>query len=205
MMITGTAVTVSTTDTRALWRPLHMLKGSYEVAKKNIILCICCNAMFLLNLNYFSHTVHYCFSSMLCLSETRRFLQSSSFWERRRALIGLISSALWLAEYQHVMEMLRPLPYLETHSVSTIDTYRYPIRPLQIRWRICHLGTVNLTSFTIIINEYSKIYKRITCSCRCTQSTCSKVRRPFQKWRMAYISWPIETVAMVYALHDMWW
>ncbi len=36
---------------------------------------------------------------MLRLSETRQFLQSSSFWEARRALIGQLSSALWLAEY----------------------------------------------------------------------------------------------------------
>ncbi len=28
-----------------------------------------------------------------------QFLQSSSFWEARRALIGQLSSALWLAEY----------------------------------------------------------------------------------------------------------
>ncbi len=33
------------------------------------------------------------------LSEMRRFLQSSSFREARRALIGQLSSALWLAEY----------------------------------------------------------------------------------------------------------
>ncbi len=36
---------------------------------------------------------------MLRLSETRRFLQRSSFWEARRDLIGQLSSALWLAEY----------------------------------------------------------------------------------------------------------
>ncbi len=35
------------------------------------------------------------------------FLQRSSFWEVRRALIGHLSSALWLAEYlKRVMEML---------------------------------------------------------------------------------------------------
>ncbi len=39
---------------------------------------------------------HYWCSSMLHLSETHRFLQSSSFWEVRRALIGQLSSALWL-------------------------------------------------------------------------------------------------------------
>ncbi len=35
---------------------------------------------------------------MPCLSETRWFLQSSSFWEARLVLIGQLSSALWLAE-----------------------------------------------------------------------------------------------------------
>ncbi len=46
---------------------------------------------------------------MLCLSETRRFLQSSLFWEARRALIGQLSSALWLAEYlKRVTECYAP-------------------------------------------------------------------------------------------------
>ncbi len=54
---------------------------------------------------------------MLRLSETRRFLQSSSFWEARRALIGQLSSALWLAEYlKRVTEMLRPSPYCDAMS-----------------------------------------------------------------------------------------
>ncbi len=54
------------------------------------------------------------------LSETRRFLQSSSFWEARRALIGQLSSALWLAEYlKRVTEMLRPSPYC--NAVSWLD------------------------------------------------------------------------------------
>ncbi len=45
---------------------------------------------------------------MLCLSETHRFLQSSLFWEARRALIGQLSSALWLTKYlKRVTEMLR--------------------------------------------------------------------------------------------------
>ncbi len=51
------------------------------------------------------------------LSETRSFLQSSSFWEARRALIGQLSSALWLAEYlKLVTEMLRPSPYCDAVS-----------------------------------------------------------------------------------------
>jgi len=55
------------------------------------------------------HTVH-CWR----LSETRRFLQSSSFWEARHALIGQLSSALWLAEYlKRVPEMLSHSPYCD--------------------------------------------------------------------------------------------
>ncbi len=54
---------------------------------------------------------------MLHLSETRRFLQSSLFWEARCALIGQLSSALWLAKYlKHVTEMLRPLPCCDAVS-----------------------------------------------------------------------------------------
>ncbi len=45
------------------------------------------------------------------------FLQSSLFWEARHALIGQLSSALWLAEYLKSMtEMLRPLPYCDAVS-----------------------------------------------------------------------------------------
>ncbi len=78
--------------------------------------------------HYFPHTVHYCCSSMPRLSETRRFLQSSSFWEARRALIGQLSIALWLAEYlKREMEMLRPSPYCDVVSwrddTQTIKTH----------------------------------------------------------------------------------
>ncbi len=67
--------------------------------------------------HYFPHTVHYCCSSMLRLSETFRFLKSSSFGDARRALIGQLSSALWLTEYlKLVTEMLRPLPYCDAVS-----------------------------------------------------------------------------------------
>ncbi len=51
------------------------------------------------------------------LSKTRTFLQSSSFWEARRAVIGQISSALWLDEYlERETEMLRPSPYCDAMS-----------------------------------------------------------------------------------------
>ncbi len=51
---------------------------------------------------------------MLHLSETRRFFQSSMFWEARRDLISQLSRVLWLAEYlKLVTEMLRPLSYCD--------------------------------------------------------------------------------------------
>ncbi len=57
---------------------------------------------------------------MLRLSETSQFLQISSFWEAMYALIGQLSSALWLAEYlMRVTEMLHPIPYCD--SVSRHD------------------------------------------------------------------------------------
>ncbi len=51
------------------------------------------------------------------LSETCQFLQSSSFWEVRCALIGQLSSALWLSKYlKRETEMLRPLLYCDAMS-----------------------------------------------------------------------------------------
>ncbi len=76
---------------------------------------------------------------MLRLSETCRFLQSLSFWEVRRALIGQLSSALWLAEYlKRVTELLRPLPCCD--AVSRRDESK-TIKPITneafcIQWRI---------------------------------------------------------------------
>ncbi len=69
---------------------------------------------------------------MLRLSEMARFLQSSSFWEARRALIGQLSSALWLAEYlKRETEMLRPLPYCDAVSWRN-DTKT--IKPIINQW-----------------------------------------------------------------------
>ncbi len=51
------------------------------------------------------------------LSKAHRFLQSSSVWEARCALIGQLSSALSLAEYlKRETEMLRPSPYCDAVS-----------------------------------------------------------------------------------------
>ncbi len=61
---------------------------------------------------------------MLHLSEMRRFLQISSFWEERCALISQLSSAFWLAKYlKRVTEMLRPLPYGNAVSRQNSKTH----------------------------------------------------------------------------------
>ncbi len=106
-----------------IYKNLRILKGSYDDATVP-----------------FPHNVHYCDSSLPRLSETCRFLKSSSFSKAQCALIGQLSSALWLAEYlKHVMEMLRPLPYLET--VSPWQQY-YNENKLRLLALCIHLGGV---------------------------------------------------------------
>ncbi len=83
---------------------------------------------------------------MLRLSETRRFLQISSFWEARRALIGQLSSALWLTEYRKT-EMLRPLPYCD--AVSWHDDTK-TIKPIIIEAFVASSGD--------IITDYNDLY-----------------------------------------------
>ncbi len=85
---------------------------------------------------------------MLRLSETRRFLQSSSFWEARCALIGHLSSALWLAEYlKRVTEMLRTLPYCD--AVSRRDDTK-TIKPI--------INEAFVASSGDIITDYNDLY-----------------------------------------------
>ncbi len=85
---------------------------------------------------------------MLRLSETRRFLQSSSFWEARCALIGQLSSVLWLAEYlKRVMEMLRPSPYRD--AVSWCDETK-TIKPI--------INEAFVPSSGEIITDYNGLY-----------------------------------------------
>ncbi len=72
----------------------------------------------------------------LCLSETCWFLQSSLFWEARRALIGQLSSALWLAEYlKRETEML---PYCD--AVSRRDETK-TIKPIINEAFVAPVGT----------------------------------------------------------------
>ncbi len=85
---------------------------------------------------------------MLRLSETCRFLQSSSFWEARCALIGQLSSALWLAEYlKREMEMLRPSPYCD--AVSRCDETK-TIKPI--------INEAFVASSGDIITDYNDLY-----------------------------------------------
>ncbi len=86
------------------------------------------------------------------LSETCRFLQSSSFWEARCALIGQLSSALWLAEYlKHMTEMLRPSPYCD--AVSWRDDTK-TIKPI--------INEAFVASSGDIITDYNDLYWETT-------------------------------------------
>ncbi len=101
-----------------------------------------------LKTHYFPHTVHSCCNSMHRLSETRTFLQSSSFWEARRAVIGQISSALWLDEYLECeTEMLRPSPYCD--AVSQRDETK-TINPI--------INEAFVASSGDIITGYNELY-----------------------------------------------
>ncbi len=97
---------------------------------------------------------------MLRLSETRRFLQSSSFWEARCVLIGQLSGALWLAEYlKRVTELLCPLPYCD--AVSQRDETK-TIKPI--------INEAFVASSGDIITDYND-WATINCTAlRCTQS-----------------------------------
>ncbi len=81
-------------------------------------------------------------------SETRRFLQSSSFWEARCALIGQLSSALWLVEcLKRETEMLRPSPYC--YAVFRRDETK-TIKPITNEAFVASSGD--------IITDYNDLY-----------------------------------------------
>ncbi len=82
------------------------------------------------------------------LSETRWFLQNSSFWEARCALIGQLSSVLWLAEYlKRETEMLRPY-----HIVMPCPgaTRQKTIKPIINEACVASSGDIN--------NDYNDLY-----------------------------------------------
>ncbi len=94
----------------------------------------------------FPHTVHYCCFSMLRLSEMHRFLQSSSFWETRCALIGQLSEYL-----KCVTEMLRHSPCC--HAVSWRDETKI-IKPI--------INEAFVAFSEDIITDYNDSYGRFT-------------------------------------------
>ncbi len=103
----------------------------------------------------FPHTLHYCCSSMLRLSETHRILQSSSSWEARHALIGQLSIALWLAEYlKREAEMLRPSPRCD--AMSWRDETK-TIKPIIKEAFVASIGD--------IITDYNYLYCLFTLPC----------------------------------------
>ncbi len=108
----------------------------------------------------------YCVLLLLCLSEMRRLLQSSSFWEARRALIGQLSGALWLAEYlKRETEML---------SYCDADARRdTTIKP--------NINEAFVASTVDIITDYNNLY------CVSTQyHVCICVRRNDKQQALLY-------------------
>ncbi len=87
------------------------------------------------------------------LSET---CQSSSFWEARRALIGQLSSVLWLAEYlKRETEMLRPLPCCD--AVSRRDDTK-TIKPIINEAFVASSGDI-ITDYNDLVGYSSRFRK----------------------------------------------
>ncbi len=94
------------------------------------------------------------------LYETRRFLQSSSFWEARRALIGQLSSALWLAEYQIVMPMRN-----ETKTIKHIINEAF----------VASIGDI-ITDYNDLLSFYASRHVYITTSAFVIEETTNNKR-----------------------------
>ncbi len=97
---------------------------------------------------------------MLRLSETHRFLQSSSFWEARHALIGQLSSALWLAEYQIVMPMRN-----ETKTIKHIINEAF----------VASIGDI-ITDYNDLLSFYASRHVYITTSAFVIEETTNNKR-----------------------------
>ncbi len=124
------------------------LKWSYDIAKMNIIWC---NAMHLCSLRLtFPHTVHYCFSFMLRLSETRFYKahhseKYSSFSSMRRKCYAL----------RHIV---MPCPGATTQK--TIK-HLHPVRVVITDYNdlfcifMCHISSrrLNITMSAFVIGE----------------------------------------------------
>ncbi len=115
-------------------------------------------------------------SSLPCLSETRQFLQSSSFWEARHALIGQLSGALWLAEFlKRETEMLRPSPYCDGVSRQDETKTVKPITNKASSWDTITVYNDLYCLFRFVITE-------ATLHCSKPAFESSEVRLSYQSW-----------------------
>ncbi len=102
--------------------------------------------------HYFPHTVHYCCSSIPRLSEMRKFLQSSTFWEVRCALIGYPVGCDWPNTSSVRRKCYAPSPYCD--GVSRRDDTK-TINPI--------INEAFVASSGDIITDYNDLYHLFMC------------------------------------------
>ncbi len=133
------------------------LKGSYDVAKNNIILCIWCNAMCLCGLRFKKHIIFpilYIIVAPLCPA----FLKSADFYKAHRSEKR---GVLWLASYpvrcdwpntsSVKLKWYAPLPYCD--AVSRRDDTK-TIKPI--------INEAFVASSVDIITDYNDSYSLFT-------------------------------------------
>ncbi len=117
-----------------LWFHKKSLKGSYGVAKMNIILCICCNAMCLcdLRLKHFFFHILYIIVALLCSA----FLKCDDFY---KVHLSEKRGVLWLASY-----LVRWIPQAWDGSVTPltvlwcrVPAQRHKNNKTHNKWGIC--------------------------------------------------------------------
>ncbi len=107
---------------------LRFLKRSYDVVKNIISLCIWCNAMCFCGSRFKKHIFHILYIIVAPPFWNALIVTKLMFWEARCALIGQISSELWLVEHlKRVTEILRPFPCCD--AVSRRDNIK-TIKPI---------------------------------------------------------------------------
>ncbi len=95
-----------------------MLKGSYDVAKKNIILCIWGNSMFKIKKNIIFHIL-YIVIDPLCSAFLKRLNFDKAHCSEKLGVLWLVSYPVhcdWPNTIKHVTEMLRHLPHCDAVS-----------------------------------------------------------------------------------------
>ncbi len=117
--------------------------------------------------HYFPHNVHYCFSSMPCLSEMHRFLQSSKFWEAMRVLnwpairwvvIGRIPQ-VWDGNVTSLTKNVMPFPGERRPTIKYITNKAfvassgYIITDYNTYILSFHINMVNIIMSAFVIGE----------------------------------------------------